>query len=261
MSEYAVITENDESPWEDVKGEIYHFPTMYKLILTPGCKVIYYTGRMKDKRFAASRLSIEPHYFGKAEIGRVIDDPLSKKGDWFCEIINYNGFIEPVPIKKDGDYLEVIPESRQNNYWRFAVREISKTTYEHIINMTETLPLVNKTPRLPTLTGEFESLRTEGGKTQRYTTYYERDPWNRKKALEIHGLNCMACNFNFAHKYGKSGDGYIHVHHIKPVSEIGKAVKIEPAIDLVVLCANCHAIVHRHKDHTLSMDELKNQIK
>ena len=26
MSEYAVITQNDESKWEDIKGELYNYP-------------------------------------------------------------------------------------------------------------------------------------------------------------------------------------------------------------------------------------------
>ena len=46
MSQFAIIAENDESPWEDVKGEVYHYPNTYKEILTPGCKVIYYKGKM-----------------------------------------------------------------------------------------------------------------------------------------------------------------------------------------------------------------------
>ena len=30
MSQFAVITENDESPWEDVKGEVYRTLTHIK---------------------------------------------------------------------------------------------------------------------------------------------------------------------------------------------------------------------------------------
>lgn len=105
MSEFAVITENDESQWEDIKGEIYQFPNMYKHILSPGCKVIYYKGRLRDKSFAASRLSNEAHYFGHAVIGQVVPDPLSKKGDLFCEVLNYIEFLEAVPIKINDSYI------------------------------------------------------------------------------------------------------------------------------------------------------------
>lgn len=43
---------------------------------------------------------------------------------------------------------------------------------------------------------EFES-GIEGNKKQRYTTYYERLPENRRQAIKIHGVTCQACDFNF----------------------------------------------------------------
>jgi len=33
MSAHAAITQNDESPWDDVKGDLYHYPNSYKKIL------------------------------------------------------------------------------------------------------------------------------------------------------------------------------------------------------------------------------------
>ena len=41
MSDYAVIVQNDESAWDDSKGDLYHYPPRYQEILTPGCKVVY----------------------------------------------------------------------------------------------------------------------------------------------------------------------------------------------------------------------------
>ena len=43
MSDYAVITHNDESE-DDVKGDLYHYPPTYRSILTPGCRIVYYKG-------------------------------------------------------------------------------------------------------------------------------------------------------------------------------------------------------------------------
>ena len=37
MSGYAIITQNDESAWDDVKGDLYHYPATYQAILTVGC--------------------------------------------------------------------------------------------------------------------------------------------------------------------------------------------------------------------------------
>jgi len=103
---------------------------------------------------------------------------------------------------------------------------------------------------------EFES-GVEGNKKQRYTTYYERIPENRKQAIKIHGVTCKACDFNFEKKYGSHGKDFIHVHHIKPVSQFEKPKKINPETDLIPLCPNCHSMVHRFKSKTLSLEELK----
>lgn len=57
MSDYAVIVQNDESKWDDIKGDLYNYPSTYKSILTPGCRVVYYKGNMKNAAFASHRLS------------------------------------------------------------------------------------------------------------------------------------------------------------------------------------------------------------
>ena len=42
--------------------------------------------------------------------------------------------------------------------------------------------------------------------------------------------------------YGEIGEGFIHVHHIIPVSRlvIEKDYKINPIEDLIPVCPNCH---------------------
>ncbi|MCK5250753.1 MAG: HNH endonuclease [Spirochaetaceae bacterium] len=45
-------------------------------------------------------------------------------------------------------------------------------------------------------------------------------------------------------------------HHLKPVSESG-IVDVDPKSDMAVLCANCHAMIHRRRDSLLSINELK----
>lgn len=97
----------------------------------------------------------------------------------------------------------------------------------------------------------------EGTKKTYLVNKYERDSMNRKKAIEIHGLNCYACGFNFEEVYGERGTDFIEVHHIKPLSTLKEAIEIIPETDLVPICANCHRMVHRRKDDVLSVDELK----
>ena len=253
MSAYAIITQNDESKWDDIKGELYNYPSTYQAILTRGCKVIYYKGKMKNRAFAPSRLSPGPHYFGIGEIGDSIVDEDSSKGDRYWEIIDYHEFEEAVAFKDGGEYLETIPESKTANYWRWGVREISKATHERICSRAV---IRGYQITLPNSHGEHESFHpTEGNKKARYTSYYERNPFNRSKAIEIHGLGCMVCGFNFEDTYGVLGKGFIHVHRNKAISESGPT-RINPRTDMSVLCPNCHAMVHRKRDTTLSLEEL-----
>lgn len=62
--------------------------------------------------------------------------------------------------------------------------------------------------------------------------------------------------------YGKWGEGFIEVHHLQALAENeGQEVQINPELDLTVLCANCHRMVHRKKGLTLTIEELKEKIR
>lgn len=93
--------------------------------------------------------------------------------------------------------------------------------------------------------------------TLRYVTTYERDPRYRRQAIAVHGLRCKACELDMSEVYGELGMGLIHVHHVVPVSQFEKPKKLDPAKDLVPVCPNCHAIIHRKKSLTLTVADLK----
>ncbi|WP_456363067.1 HNH endonuclease [Priestia aryabhattai] len=86
---------------------------------------------------------------------------------------------------------------------------------------------------------------------------YERDPINRKRAIEFHGLSCKVRGFNFEEVYGERGKGFIEVHHIEPLSTLEKEAGIDPERDLIPVCANCHRMIHRRRDNPLTVDELR----
>ena len=78
-------------------------------------------------------------------------------------------------------------------------------------------------------------------------------------ALKRHGrLNCEACGFDFATKYGAAGAGLIDVHHTKPVHTLaaGEMTKLQ---DLALLCANCHRVVHSSR-RWLTVEQVKASI-
>lgn len=107
---------------------------------------------------------------------------------------------------------------------------------------------------------KFENEFFEGEQCERYSNYHERDPKLRAKAIEKHGYICAVCGFDFFSTYGEHGKGFIEVHHKKPISTLNIKTRVNPETDMEVLCANCHRMIHRHKDKILSVDELKSMV-
>jgi len=96
----------------------------------------------------------------------------------------------------------------------------------------------------------------EGMKKQITVNFFERDRQARKRAIEIHGLDCFVCAMNFESMYGEIGIGFIHVHHLIPLHTIDKTYQVNPETDLVTVCPNCHAMLHR-SNNPLTIEQLK----
>lgn len=96
----------------------------------------------------------------------------------------------------------------------------------------------------------------EGAKKQITVNAYERNPLARQKCLDHYGYNCSVCGFNFSERYGEIGKNFIHVHHLKEISQIGEEYEIDPIKDLRPVCPNCHAMLHRRKP-AFTIEELK----
>lgn len=99
----------------------------------------------------------------------------------------------------------------------------------------------------------------EGAKVQAYVNRYERNPVARRKCLEYHGTTCVICEFDFGKVYGPVGNGFIHVHHIVPLSDTGSTYEVNFVNDLKPVCPNCHAILHQ-KNPPFSIAEVKQMI-
>lgn len=96
----------------------------------------------------------------------------------------------------------------------------------------------------------------EGAAKTVFVNRYERDERARARCIEHYGPTCSACGLDFEQFYGVIGRGYIHVHHRRPLSEIGKRYKVDPIKDLVPVCPNCHAMLHQPPG-VRSIDQLK----
>jgi hypothetical protein len=92
-----------------------------------------------------------------------------------------------------------------------------------------------------------EQTFSDGALNRLMTTRYERNPRAREACLKHWGFTCQACGMSFGGSYGSIADGFIHVHHRKPLSEIGEEYQVDPLLDLIPLCPNCHAVAHMKK--------------
>lgn len=97
---------------------------------------------------------------------------------------------------------------------------------------------------------------SEGAKKQITVNAYERDTRAREACLKRHGYSCKVCGMTFKDIYGDIGKGFIHVHHKKPLAGRRNDYAVKPAIDLVPVCPNCHAMLHS-QNPPLGIDELK----
>jgi 5-methylcytosine-specific restriction protein A len=76
---------------------------------------------------------------------------------------------------------------------------------------------------------------------------YERNQTARRLCVGHHGAVCKVCEFDFERVYGAIGEGFIHVHHIVDLCQIGEGYQVDPINDLVPVCPNCHAMLHTRR--------------
>jgi predicted HNH restriction endonuclease len=88
---------------------------------------------------------------------------------------------------------------------------------------------------------------------------FERSTKARSSCLRLYGYVCSVCGFDFEKFYGELGREFIHVHHIKPLAEIGEEYTVDPIKDLRPVCPNCHAMLHRQTP-ALTVSQLKDLI-
>lgn len=87
----------------------------------------------------------------------------------------------------------------------------------------------------------------EGAVQQVIVNAYERNPQARQQCIAHYGTECIVCGFDFGEVYGEIGQDFIHVHHLRPLTDIGERYEVNPVTDLRPVCPNCHAVIHRRK--------------
>ena len=85
---------------------------------------------------------------------------------------------------------------------------------------------------------------------------YERDPISPKAMhrllwLRLSGMQIQLLKFLWG--------PWIQIHpgaHIVPLAEIKQEYEVDPVKDLIPVCANCHAMIHRRRP-ALALEEIR----
>lgn len=102
----------------------------------------------------------------------------------------------------------------------------------------------------------------EGAQKKILVNRYERSSKNRQACIDHFrkrdgAIQCQACKLVFENRYGDLGINFIHVHHTIPLHEIGENYVVDPINELVPICPNCHAMLHRGKELLKITDLIK----
>ena len=185
--------------------------------------------------------------------------------------LSFNKKLDTIDITKN--------DTVQNDNKTYTVQEteILKTlNFEEKSNLSDNDNLEHITAKVPTksrhkdnrviikssekLIQESTEELFEGVKKTVKVNSYERNPKARQLCVKYWKAICAVCEIDFEKTYGEIGKGFIHVHHLTPVSQIGETYKIDPIIDLIPVCPNCHSMLHKCEP-PLTIEELKMKMK
>lgn len=100
----------------------------------------------------------------------------------------------------------------------------------------------------------------EGARLRVEVNIYERSVAARNKCIAHYGIKCTICRFDFEVAYGGIGKGFIHVHHVTPLSEVNQSYVVDHVRDFRPVCPNCHSMIHRRTPAFL-IEEIREMLK
>jgi hypothetical protein len=120
---------------------------------------------------------------------------------------------------------------------------LAPNQYPALIQLLQNIRLPEHLVRSPDEVDPHSS-HHEGSVKKVLVNAYERNPKARSRCIEHYKPICVICGFDFGTVYGKDAAGFIHVHHLIPLSEIRSDYEVDPIRDLRPVCPNCHAVIH-----------------
>lgn len=194
---------------------------------------------------------------------------LMRDGAWVCKkngVVTQRDIFKIGKPKSKSETLKAVDtidcSGPYENLWRSKnSRQQLKTTMSNLllfesdldaILMGEFLSALNEAPADQETFQDLAQISNGQGTTvENYAKYrvhtrIERNARIPKEVKRLQGYSCLACGFNFETMYGEIGKNYIEAHHVVPVSvNAGQKKQVNYFDDFLVLCANCHKMIHR----------------
>lgn len=150
-----------------------------------------------------------------------------------ANVINLATTLDSLPVVIDN----TLSEYRGLTGKTFTLGEL-KLIAQNLLSAQQSLNLYPD--EIPPFAGYFEGLPKKV-----YVNIYERNAKAREECIAHYGLDCQVCKTNLGATYGAAGKGLIHVHHVVQLSDIKQDYEVDPIKDLIPVCPNCHAVIHR----------------
>ncbi len=99
----------------------------------------------------------------------------------------------------------------------------------------------------------------EGRVVERRHLESSRNAPLRRNALALAGGKCAGCARDFTKYLDDLGQRVLEVHHKQPLA-FNKFAKVTYLSNLVVLCSNCHTLVHANGKRPMAISTLRNKI-
>ena len=141
-------------------------------------------------------------------------------------------------ISPETSLAAIVTFHKPDGDWEWTLRPAFTEALEQtaIVSASYSIPLPEEVPA--------------GTPLREGTTYtvtvnaFERNSTARSQCLAHFGYACACCSMTFASQYGDEFATFIHVHHLKPLSEVRGKYIVDPENHLVPVCPNCHAVIH-----------------
>lgn len=206
----------------------------------PGDRVVFYIKRPISAFIAVGRVESKPYYIGDpgedwyghfmAPIGNLRMLPhYVFRFEAMSRFPNWGYLIQPRKSVR-------VPDEIADEFWKFVLgKETRKGQFAN--------------------EGDVEGLKTE-------VVQYVNKRSRRLRAIAFQRARgvCAVCRRDFSKVLRGRGVRVLQVHHRRQLS-VGNAPRVTRVNDLVVVCANCHLLLHLDPRRALSVEKLREMLR